>query len=48
MLNIFKNGENKISEASCVVFFNRVTELNHKMLIFKRFVTKNDFLCDVN
>ena len=26
--------------------FNRVIELNEKMLILKRFVTKNDFLCD--
>jgi hypothetical protein len=26
--------------------FNRVIELNQKMLILKRFVTKNDFLCD--
>ena len=25
---------------------NRVIELNQKMLILKRFVTKNDFLCD--
>ena len=27
--------------------FNRVIELNEKMLILKRFVTKNDFLCDM-
>ena len=26
--------------------FNRVMELNHKILILKRFVTKNDVLCD--
>jgi hypothetical protein len=26
--------------------FNRVIELNQKMLIVKRFVTKSDFLCD--
>ena len=26
--------------------YNRVIELNLKMLILKRFVTKNDFLCD--
>jgi hypothetical protein len=26
--------------------FNRVIELNQKILILKRFVTKNDFLCD--
>ena len=25
---------------------NCVIELNQKMLILKRFVTKNDFLCD--
>ena len=25
---------------------SRVIELNQKMLILKRFVTKNDFLCD--
>ena len=25
---------------------NRVIELNQKMLILKRIVTKNDFLCD--
>ena len=27
--------------------FNRVIELNQKMLILNRFVTKNDFLCDM-
>ena len=27
--------------------FNRMIELNQKMLILKRFVTKNDFLCDM-
>jgi hypothetical protein len=32
MLNIFQNGENKISEASCVVCFYRVIELKQKML----------------
>jgi hypothetical protein len=26
--------------------FNRVIELNQKMLILKRFVTNNDFQCD--
>jgi hypothetical protein len=26
--------------------FNRVIELNQKMLILKRFVTKSVFLCD--
>jgi hypothetical protein len=26
--------------------FNRVIELNQKMLILKRFLTKSDFLCD--
>ena len=26
--------------------FNRVIELNQKMLILKIFVTKNDFVCD--
>jgi hypothetical protein len=26
--------------------FNRVIELNQKMLILKRFFTKIDFLCD--
>ena len=26
--------------------YNRVIELNLKMLILNRFVTKNDFLCD--
>ena len=26
--------------------FNRVIELNHKMLILKRFITNNDFVCD--
>ena len=26
--------------------FNRVIELNQNMLILKRFVTKNDLLCD--
>jgi hypothetical protein len=26
--------------------FNRVIELNQKMLILKRFVTKRAFLCD--
>ena len=26
--------------------FNRVIELTHKMLLLKRFVTKNVFLCD--
>jgi hypothetical protein len=28
--------------------FNRVIELNQKMLILKRFVTNNDFQCDDN
>ena len=28
-----------------VLGFNCVIELNQKMLILKRFVTKNDFLC---
>jgi hypothetical protein len=28
--------------------FNRVIELNQKILILKRFVSKNDFLCDDN
>ena len=35
-----------ISDTSCKVFFNREIELNQKMLILKRFVTKSVFLCD--
>jgi hypothetical protein len=27
-------------------FFNRVIEMNQKMLILKRFVTKSVYLCD--
>jgi hypothetical protein len=43
MLNIFKNGSNNISETSCGISFNRVIELNQKMLILERFVMKNYF-----
>ena len=47
MLNNFKNGENDIGHIYSVGSgFNRVIELNQKMLILKRFVTKYDFLCD--
>jgi hypothetical protein len=47
MLINFKNGENDIGHIYSVGSgFNRVIELNQKMLILKRFVTKNDFLCD--
>ena len=42
MTNAFLNAENKISGVSC---FNRVIELNQKMLILLKFLTKNDFLC---
>jgi hypothetical protein len=40
MLNIFKYGENNISETSCGIRFNCVIELNQKMLTLKRFVAK--------
>ena len=44
LLNNFKNGENDIGHIYSVGSdFNRVIELNQKMLILKRFVTKNDF-----
>ena len=43
MTNVFLNAENKISGVSC---FNRVIELNQKMLILLKFLTKNDFLCN--
>jgi hypothetical protein len=44
MLNIFKNGEKKKYLKHRVgICFNHVIELNQKMLILARFVTKNDF-----
>ena len=43
MLNIFKNGENNISERSVGLYFNCGIKLNQKMLILKRFVAKKYF-----
>jgi hypothetical protein len=39
ILNIFKNGKNNIGHVVWGNDFNRVIELNQKMLILKRFVT---------
>jgi hypothetical protein len=46
MTNVFLNAENKISDACVASYFNRVIELNQKMLILSIFLTKNDFLCN--
>jgi hypothetical protein len=43
MLNIFKNGEHNIGNVVLGEVFNRVIELNQKMLILTRLVTENDF-----
>ena len=43
MLNNFKNGENNIGNVVLGEVFNRVIELNQKMLILTRLVTENDF-----
>ena len=46
MTNAFLNAENKISDVCVASCFNRVIELNQKMLILSIFLTKNDFLCN--
>ena len=43
MLNIFKMEKIKYLKHRMGISFNHVIELNQKMLILTRFVTKNDF-----
>ena len=46
MMNAFVNAEIKYEKYRVASCFNRVIELNQKMLILSRFLTKNDFLCN--
>jgi len=41
-----ENEENRISDTSVGSCVNLLIEQNEKMLILKRFGTKNDFVCD--
>jgi hypothetical protein len=38
-LNVILKTENKISDVSCASWFNRVIELNQKMLILSKYLT---------